>query len=116
MTTSQAFTSISRAQDDPTAFGGPSERRSSPTTACFRVKGFVEIAGKPMRLAVQGVGDRIQHYFDRPWKADEPRLGKLVVIGEHDLDQTAITERRLTQTRLARGLSRNERTFRPCIC
>ncbi|MEZ5934584.1 MAG: cobalamin biosynthesis protein CobW [Alphaproteobacteria bacterium] len=58
----------------------------------LRVKGFVEVAGKPMRLAVQGVGDRIQHYFDRPWKADETRAGKLVVIGEHDLDQAAIVE------------------------
>ena len=58
----------------------------------LRVKGFVDIAGKPMRLAIQGVGDRIQHYFDRPWKTDEPRQGKLVVIGEHDLNQSVITE------------------------
>ena len=58
----------------------------------LRVKGFIEISGKPMRLAIQGVGDRIQHYFDRPWKPDEPRTGKLVVIGEHDLDASAITE------------------------
>ena len=58
----------------------------------LRVKGFVEVAGKPMRLAVQGVGDRLQHYFDRPWKADEPRTGKLVVIGEHGLDQAAIEQ------------------------
>ena len=58
----------------------------------LRVKGFIEVAGKPMRLAVQGVGDRLQHYFDRPWKADELRAGKLVVIGEHGLDQTAIRE------------------------
>ncbi|MGI9501782.1 MAG: cobalamin biosynthesis protein CobW [Geminicoccaceae bacterium] len=58
----------------------------------LRVKGFVDIAGKPMRLAIQGVGDRIQHYFDRPWKTDEPRQGKLVVIGEHDLNQSVIIE------------------------
>ena len=45
-----------------------------------------------MRLAIQGVGDRFQHYFDRPWKESEPRLGRLVVIGEHDLDQTAVEE------------------------
>jgi cobalamin biosynthesis protein CobW len=56
----------------------------------LRVKGFIEIAGKPMRLAIQGVGDRIQHYFDRPWQADEKQTGKLVVIGEHDLDEGAI--------------------------
>ena len=58
----------------------------------LRVKGFVDVGGKPMRLAVQGVGDRVQHYFDRPWKADEPRIGKLVVIGEHDLNETAVTQ------------------------
>lgn len=58
----------------------------------LRVKGFIDVSGKPMRLAIQGVGDRIQHYFDRPWKADEARLGKLVVIGEHGLNEAMITE------------------------
>src|SRR5262245_60969848 len=33
----------------------------------LRMKGFVDIAGKPMRLLVQGVGSRIQHQFDRKW-------------------------------------------------
>jgi cobalamin biosynthesis protein CobW len=57
----------------------------------LRVKGFVDVSGKPMRLLVQGVGARIQHHFDRPWKADEARRGRLVVIGEKGLDRTAIT-------------------------
>ena len=57
----------------------------------LRVKGFVEVAGKPMRLLVQGVGARIQHHFDRAWKANEPRLSRLVVIGEKGLDRAAIT-------------------------
>ena len=78
-------------QDDPEAFVAHL-RQVAAEHRVLRVKGFVEIAGKPMRLAVQGVGDRIQHYFDRSWKADEPRAGKLVVIGEHDLNQAAITE------------------------
>ncbi len=56
----------------------------------LRVKGFVDIAGKPMRLLVQGVGSRIQHQFDRPWKAGEARLGRLVVIGEKGFDKDAI--------------------------
>ncbi len=56
----------------------------------LRLKGFIEIEGKPMRLAIQGVGSRMQHYFDRPWQDGEPRDGKLVVIGEHNLDQAAI--------------------------
>jgi cobalamin biosynthesis protein CobW len=58
----------------------------------LRVKGFVEVAGKPMRLLIQAVGARIQHHFDRPWKSDEKRASRLVVIGEKGLDRTAITE------------------------
>jgi cobalamin biosynthesis protein CobW len=56
----------------------------------LRVKGFVEVAGKPMRLLVQGVGQRIQHHFDRAWKPGEARLSRLVVIGEKGLDRDAI--------------------------
>ncbi len=52
----------------------------------LRVKGFLAVAGKPMRLVLQGVGDRIQHYFDRAWRSGEPRAGRLVVIGERGLD------------------------------
>ncbi|MCC5960909.1 MAG: cobalamin biosynthesis protein CobW [Rhodobacteraceae bacterium] len=50
----------------------------------LRVKGYAAVAGKPMRLLVQAVGARVRHQFDRPWKADEPRLTRLVVIAEHD--------------------------------
>jgi cobalamin biosynthesis protein CobW len=57
----------------------------------LRVKGFVEVAGKPMRLLVQGVGARIQHHFDRAWKPGEARASRLVVIGEKGLDRAAIT-------------------------
>ncbi|RTL82169.1 MAG: cobalamin biosynthesis protein CobW [Hyphomicrobiales bacterium] len=56
----------------------------------LRVKGFVEVAGKPMRLLVQGVGARIQHHFDRAWKPGENRASRLVVIGEKGLDRDAI--------------------------
>jgi cobalamin biosynthesis protein CobW len=56
----------------------------------LRVKGFAEIAGKPMRLLVQGVGARLQHQFDRPWRLDELRQGRLVVIGEKGFDKEAI--------------------------
>ena len=56
----------------------------------LRAKGFAEVKGKPMRLLVQGVGNRIQHQFDRAWKAGEKRQGRLVVIGEKGLDQAAI--------------------------
>jgi cobalamin biosynthesis protein CobW len=56
----------------------------------LRVKGFVEISDKPMRLLVQGVGSRIQHRFDRAWYKDEERCSRLVVIGQKGLDMAAI--------------------------
>ena len=56
----------------------------------LRIKGFADIAGKPMRLLVQGVGARIQHQFDRAWRAGEARQGRLVVIGEKGFDRDAI--------------------------
>ncbi len=56
----------------------------------LRVKGFIDVSGKDMRLVLQGVGRRIQHYYDREWRAGEPRASRLVVIGEAGLDQAAI--------------------------
>ncbi|GAA4228773.1 cobalamin biosynthesis protein CobW [Sagittula marina] len=50
----------------------------------LRVKGYASVAGKPMRLLVQAVGGRVRHQFDRAWRRDEPRQGRLVVIAEHD--------------------------------
>jgi cobalamin biosynthesis protein CobW len=57
----------------------------------LRVKGFVDVPGRDRRQVVQAVGDRIQHYFDRPWRRGEVRETRLVVIGEKGLDQAAIT-------------------------
>jgi cobalamin biosynthesis protein CobW len=57
----------------------------------LRVKGFLAVAGKDMRLVVQAVGTRLQHYYDRAWRADEARTGNLVVIGLKGLDRAAIT-------------------------
>jgi cobalamin biosynthesis protein CobW len=56
----------------------------------LRVKGFVDVPGKPLRHVVQAVGGRVQRYFDRPW-GDDARRSSLVVIGLHDMDQAAIT-------------------------
>ncbi|ARY43822.1 cobalamin biosynthesis protein CobW [Brucella melitensis] len=58
----------------------------------LRLKGFVDVPGKPMRLVVQAVGPRIEHYFDRPWGKDETRSTRLVVIGLHDIDEAAIAQ------------------------
>ena len=54
----------------------------------LRVKGYVAVAGKPMRLLVQAVGARVRQQFDRPWGSDL-RQGHLVVIAEHDHIDTA---------------------------
>ncbi len=56
----------------------------------LRIKGFVAVAGRDMRLLVQTVGGRIQHYFDRDWRQGEARRGRLVVIGQSGLDRVAI--------------------------
>jgi cobalamin biosynthesis protein CobW len=58
----------------------------------LRIKGFVAVAGKPMRLLIQAVGPRVSHYYDRPWGASEPRQGSLVVIGLKGLDRHAVTK------------------------
>ena len=56
----------------------------------LRVKGYVAVTGKPMRLLVQAVGARVRHQYDRPW-GTAPRLSQLVVIAEHHhIDEAAI--------------------------
>lgn len=50
----------------------------------LRVKGYVSVRGKPMRLLVQAVGARVRTQYDRPWRPGEERQGRLVVIAEHD--------------------------------
>ena len=56
----------------------------------LRVKGFVEVAGKPMRLLVQGVGRRFRRDFERPWARGEARDGRLVVIAQKGVDRAAV--------------------------
>lgn len=56
----------------------------------LRVKGHVAVAGKPMRLAVQAVGGRVNQYYDRLWDKFEERQGKLVAIGLHGFDRAAV--------------------------
>jgi cobalamin biosynthesis protein CobW len=58
----------------------------------LRMKGFLVVSGKPMRLLIQSVGPRVSHYYDKPWAASEPRQGSLVVIGLKGLDRAAVTK------------------------
>jgi cobalamin biosynthesis protein CobW len=57
----------------------------------LRIKGALDVPGKPMRLLVQGVGPRVQAHYDRPWRAGEPRAGTLVVIGLKGLDAEGLS-------------------------
>jgi cobalamin biosynthesis protein CobW len=56
----------------------------------LRIKGFAAVRGRPLRLAVQGVGSRFRQEYDRPWSSDAVREGHIVVIGRTGLDRTAI--------------------------
>jgi cobalamin biosynthesis protein CobW len=56
----------------------------------LRVKGFVDVGGKPMRLLVQAVGPRVNHYYDRAWTPADDRRSRLVVIGLKGLNREAV--------------------------
>ena len=58
----------------------------------LRIKGFVEVSAKPMRLQVQAVGSRVNHYYDRPWAAGEQRRSRLVIIGEKGINREKIEQ------------------------
>jgi cobalamin biosynthesis protein CobW len=64
--------------------------RAAEAHGVLRMKGFASVRGKPMRLAMQGVGARFRHSFDRPWAAGELRAGHVVVIGQTGMDRAAI--------------------------
>ncbi len=57
----------------------------------YRIKGFVALPDKPMRLVVHGVGNRFDSYFDRRWPTDSVPSTRLVLIGK-DLDPTDVQQ------------------------
>jgi cobalamin biosynthesis protein CobW len=59
------------------------------TQEIYRIKGFVAVPHKAMRLVMQGVGARFEQFYDRPWQPQEPRQTRLVFIGRA-LDPTQI--------------------------
>lgn len=75
--------------DDP---AGLEERiaLASANHDILRIKGFVDVLGKDMRHVIQGVGARIQRYYDRPWQSPDERHSRLVVIGQKGIDQAAV--------------------------
>jgi cobalamin biosynthesis protein CobW len=48
----------------------------------YRIKGFVAVPNKAMRLVLQGVGQRFERFYDRPWQPTETRKTQLVFIGQ----------------------------------
>lgn len=55
----------------------------------YRIKGFVRVPNKPMRMVLQGVGNRFDSFYDRPWLSGEPRQTRLVFIGR-ELNSTEV--------------------------
>lgn len=55
----------------------------------YRIKGFVNVTDKPMRMVLQGVGNRFDTFYDRLWQPTETRQTKLVLIG-HQLERHQI--------------------------
>ncbi len=47
----------------------------------YRIKGFVAVPQKAMRLVMQGVGMRFDQFYDRPWHSEELKQTRLVFIG-----------------------------------
>ncbi|AND64975.1 cobalamin biosynthesis protein CobW [Flavobacterium covae] len=48
----------------------------------YRIKGFINVPDKSMRMVLQGVSTRFESYFDRKWKENETRITSLVIIGD----------------------------------
>jgi cobalamin biosynthesis protein CobW len=65
-------------------------RRIAREHDVLRIKGFLDVAGKPRRHVVQAVGSRVDRYYDRDWHPDEARRSELVVIGLKGFDAAAV--------------------------
>ena len=68
----------------------PSSPQSCGRTASCELKGFIDRPGRDRREVIQGVGPRIERYFDRDWRPGEDRRTRIVVIGETGLDRKSI--------------------------
>ena len=58
----------------------------------LRIKGFVKISEKPSRLSIQGVGERVDYYYDRSWTENEIQKGQLVIIGLKDFNMKRVKQ------------------------
>ena len=85
----ESFVLERAAIEDPRAFAAALSA-AMRAHGVLRVKGFAKVAGKPMRLAIQAVGPRVDHRYDRPLAEGDPEGTRLVVIGQAGLDRAAI--------------------------
>ena len=65
-------------------------REAAAACGVLRMKGFLDVPGKARRHVVQAVGTRVERYYDRDWRVDEPRRSRIVVIGENPLARSEI--------------------------
>jgi cobalamin biosynthesis protein CobW len=90
MTNSTASSSNSGPIADPVAF----IEKLKPIIAehdVLRLKGFVDIPGKPMRLLIQAVGSPVSTTISTaPGLQATCAATRLVVIGLHDMDEAAV--------------------------
>jgi len=49
----------------------------------YRVKGFLAVKDKSMRQVIQGVGNRLESYYDRLWTQQDTRQSTVVIIGKN---------------------------------
>lgn len=56
----------------------------------LRTKGYAAVQGQSKRLAVQGVGTRFRHEFDRSLAAGADRMGRIVMIGQKGLKEAVL--------------------------
>jgi cobalamin biosynthesis protein CobW len=56
----------------------------------LRIKGFIDRPGRDRREVIQGVGPRIERYFDRDWLPGEERRTRIVFIAETGFDIPSI--------------------------
>jgi G3E family GTPase len=55
----------------------------------LRLKGIIDVQGEPRRFVVQGVHMLLEGELQRPWRAGEARISRLVLIGR-ELDAAAL--------------------------
>ena len=101
---------VTRAGDRRSGRAAGAACRPSPRRmTCSASRASCRSTGKPLRLAVQGVGARFRSSFDRPWPNGAARQGHVVVIGERGLDRAAIEAQHSGLDHASPG-ARDERT------